>query len=290
MARIAFATDKSFPNLTDGDTLAADVLRGRSQQVDGCCWDDPEVDWTAYDLVVLRSTWDYHLRAAEFVAWLDRLDAAKVQVANPTDVLRWNMDKIYLSDLQEAGVAVLPSVWLPQGAQVDLSALLAEKNWQEGVIKPMVSAAAHETLRVDPSTAVELQPRFAEMLRAGGVIVQSFASEIQSQGEWSLLFFDRQFSHAVIKQPQAGDFRVQRDFGGRAAAAEAPAALVGQAAAVLEAIEADLLYARVDAIERQGKLLLMELELIEPYLFLELDPGAAVRLVDAVVTRLDGSD
>lgn len=290
MARIAFATDKSFPNLTDGDALAADVLRARDQPVDGCCWDDPAVDWAAYDLVVLRSTWDYHLRAAEFTAWLDRLDAAKVHVANPVDVLRWNMDKMYLSDLQEAGVAVLPSVWLPQGAQADLSALLAEKGWEQGVIKPTISAAAHETLRVDPSTAVELQPRFAEMLRAGGVIVQSFAPEIQSQGEWSLLFFDHQFSHAVIKQPQAGDFRVQRDFGGRAAAAEAPAALVGQAAAVLEAIEADLLYARVDAIERQGKLLLMELELIEPYLFLELDPGAAVRLADAIVTRLDGSD
>lgn len=290
MALIAFATDKSFPNLTDGDTLAADVLRQRGHRVDACRWDDPALDWSAYDLVVLRSTWDYHLRAAEFAAWLDKLDAARVPVANPTDVLRWNMDKMYLSDLQEAGVAVLPSVWLPQGSRVDLAALLAEKDWPQGVIKPTISAAAHDTLRVDRSNAADLQPSFADLLRAGGVIVQQFAPEIQGHGEWSFLFFGRQFSHAVVKQPSPGDFRVQRDFGGRAMAAEAPPALVSQAAAVLGAIEAELLYARVDAIERQGELLLMELELIEPYLFLELHPDAPGRFADAIVSCLDGSD
>ncbi|MCW5875526.1 MAG: hypothetical protein KIS85_01470 [Anaerolineales bacterium] len=286
MARIAFVTDTSFPDLTEGDRLGVDALRPHGVVVEAAIWHDPAIDWTAFDLVVLRSTWDYHLRLAEFAAWLDALDAQQVQVCNPTDVIRWNMEKTYLSDLQDAGVTVLPSVWLPQGARADLADLLAEKGWTQAVIKPVVSANAHETLRAAGSDAAVVQPKFAELLQNGGVIVQEFAPEIQRHGEWSFMFFNGEYSHAAIKRPQAGDFRVQLDYGGGFAAIEAPPELVTQAAGVLEAIETELLYARVDAIERDGQLLLMELELIEPYLFLELDPAAPARFAEAIAARL----
>jgi glutathione synthase/RimK-type ligase-like ATP-grasp enzyme len=282
MTKVAFAISNEFPNLTDDDKLAAAALRARQIGVDATLWDDAAVDWKSYDAVVVRSCWDYHHRLDEFLAWLARLEAAGVEVYNQPDVMRWNMDKSYLSDLQDRGVAVLPSVWLPKGAHAHLDHLLAEKGWSEAVVKPTVSAAADNTFRA----AADSQAKLDDLLTKGGVIVQEFAPEIQAKGEWSFMFFDKQFSHAVLKRPQAGDFRVQRNYGGTYEAAEAPAVLVHQAGEILAAVEADVLYARVDVIERDGKLFLMELELVEPHLFFEQDGGAAERFANALASQL----
>lgn len=284
-ARIAFAISNEFPNLTDDDRLAATALNARGIQVDPVLWDS-SADWGAYDAVVIRSCWDYHHRMQEFSRWLAQLDGIGATVWNPIDVLRWNMDKTYLSDLEERGVPVLPSVWLPRGAKAELDHLMAEKQWQMVVVKPTISAAADNTFTLARPEAPEKQAAFAKLLAAGGVIVQEFAPEIQSEGEYSFLFFNNQFSHAVIKQPQDGDFRVQLQYGGGYRAAEAPADLVRQAASILEGVEVNLLYARVDAINRNGQLFLMELELVEPHLFFDEHPQAAARFADAMVAQL----
>lgn len=284
-ARIAFAISNEFPNLTDDDQLAAAALRQRGLQVDPVLW-DAQVDWAQYDTIVIRSCWDYHHRFEDFSRWLAQLDGIGVSVWNPIDVLRWNMDKTYLSDLEERGVAVLPSVWLPRRAKVDLANVLAQKGWHKAAIKPTISAAADNTFAVAQPEAREMQPAFDSLLASGGVIVQEFAPEIQNEGEWSFLFFDKQYSHAVIKQPQTGDFRVQLQYGGGYRAAEPPAALVQQAASVVNAVDADLLYARVDAINRKGQLFLMELELVEPHLFFAEDQQAADRFAAALAAQL----
>jgi glutathione synthase/RimK-type ligase-like ATP-grasp enzyme len=284
-ARIAFAISNEFPNLTDDDRLAATALNERGIQVDPVLWDS-SADWAAYDAVVIRSCWDYHHRLEEFSRWLAQLDGIGATVWNPVDVLRWNMDKTYLSDLEERGVPVLPSVWLPRGSKAELGHLMAEKQWQKVVVKPTVSAAADNTFTLARSDAPERQAALDKLLAAGGVIVQEFASEIQSEGEYSFLFFNDQFSHAVIKRPQDGDFRVQLQYGGGFRAAEAPADLVRQAAKIQEALEVDLLYARVDAIDRGGQLFLMELELVEPHLFFAEHPQAPTRFADALLSRL----
>jgi glutathione synthase/RimK-type ligase-like ATP-grasp enzyme len=154
------------------------------------------------------------------------------------------------------------------------------------VVKPTISAAADNTFTLARSDAPERQATFDKLLAAGGVIVQEFAPEIQTEGEYSFLFFNNHFSHSVIKQPQAGDFRVQLQYGGGYRATEAPADLVRQAASILEAVEVDLLYARVDAINRNGQLFLMELELVEPHLFFGEHAHAASRFADALQSRL----
>ncbi len=278
---IAFVTNAEWPKLTEDDQLAAHALRQAGIEVAPARWDDTQVDWSSFTSVVLRSTWDYHQRAEEFAVWLDRLEATGVPVWNPLEIVRWNMDKTYLRDLQEAGVRVVPSVWLLQGVKVDLADLMKQKGWEKVVIKPVISASAHQTYTVDASDLKDGQAKLDDLLSKGGVIVQSFMDEVQTQGEWSLLFFDKKYSHAAIKKPKQDDFRVQWEHGGSAETAIASPELISQAQAVVDKMESRLLYARVDGIERGELFFLMELELIEPFLFFGYDPAAAVRFAQA---------
>jgi glutathione synthase/RimK-type ligase-like ATP-grasp enzyme len=289
--RIAFVTNAEWPNLTEDDQLAAQALQQAGIEVAPARWDDAQVDWSSFASVVLRSTWDYHQRAEEFTSWLDRLETAGVPIWNPLEVVRWNMDKTYLRDLQEDGVRIVPSVWLLQGVTVDLADLMKQKGWDKAVIKPVISASAHQTYTVDAGDLKDGQAKLDDLLSKGGVIVQSFMDEVQSKGEWSLLFFDKKYSHAAIKKPKQDDFRVQWEHGGSAESATASPGLIAQAQAVLEKVEGRLLYARVDGIERDGQFFLMELELIEPFLFFGYDPNAPARfahaLADLIAVRQD---
>lgn len=280
--KIAFATYGGFPDLTDDDRLAADALARRGFRVDATLWADPSVVWSDYSAVVIRSCWDYHLKPDEFRAWLDELENRKVVLWNPHQVLLWNMDKSYLRDLQEQDIPLLDTVWLSGGEKADLRDLMQQKGWKRAVIKPLISAAANETGIVSLGEAGKHQMDFESLLKKRGVIVQDFAEEVQTSGEWSLIFFNKKYSHAVIKRPQNGDFRVQRDFGGTAHAMEAPKYLIEQSKKVLETIKDDLLYARVDGLQRNGVLYLMELELIEPYLFFELNSQSTDRFASAL--------
>jgi glutathione synthase/RimK-type ligase-like ATP-grasp enzyme len=198
------------------------------------------------------------------------------------------MEKTYLSDLQVKGVPVLESVWVSAADSASLKNLMQQNSWPKAVVKPMISAAAYNTEVVSLDAAEQHQEKFDHLRGNGGVIVQQFADEIITGGEWSLMFFNKEYSHAVIKRPQNGDFRVQRDFGGTVHTAEAPAHLIDQARAVLDLVESDLLYARVDGIERGQQLFLMELELIEPHLFFEQSQQSA-HLFASVLIELSKS-
>ncbi len=202
--QIAFATSAEFSHLAEDDRFAVNALGQRDIRVEAAVWDDKSVRWSDYAAVVIRSCWDYHLRPDEFSAWLGELEAAGGQVWNPVDVVNWNMDKTYLSDLQEFGVVVLPSVWLLQGAHVELRELMADKGWRRGVVKPTISAAANETFLVERDAPAEQNVRLNGLLQKGGAIVQEFAGEIQSRGEWSFLFFGGKYSHAVVKETDGG--------------------------------------------------------------------------------------
>jgi glutathione synthase/RimK-type ligase-like ATP-grasp enzyme len=283
---IAFATSSEFSQLTSDDQLAAQALRAQGLNVDAVLWDNPSLDWNAYAAIVIRSCWDYHDRPAEFTAWLDRVEKQGANLLNPADLVRWNMDKIYLSDLELQGIYLLPSVWLPRRAHVNLAHLMAEKGWAQAVVKPLVSAAANQTFLISLEGAAAHQVAFEADLQQGGLLVQEFAPEIQTQGEWSLIFFGGQYSHSVLKQPGAEDFRVQEHHGGSVKPASPPASLIAQATEILALVDSDWLYARVDGVERQGSLYLMELELIEPHLFFETHLQAPLHFADALRKQL----
>lgn len=286
MKPIVFATSDKYAGMYQDDVHAARALRELGVEVQPAVWDDPHVDWSQFAAVVLRSTWDYHLKPGAFREWIARLEKDGVRVLNPPDILRWNMDKIYLSDLEAAGVRVTPSVWLPRGAKLQLNDLLEAKAWSEAVVKPSVSASAHRTRRVRQGDSAGAQEELEELLMAGGVIVQPFMHGIVDQGEWSFIFFNKRYSHSVLKRAKDRDFRVQWDFGGSEEARQAPQRLIKQAAEVLDAVEDDLLYARVDALEQDRELVLMELELIEPELFFRHSGAAAGAFATALIESL----
>jgi glutathione synthase/RimK-type ligase-like ATP-grasp enzyme len=291
--RLAFATYAARPEGEPDDRYLVDALARAGAIAESRPWNDPAVDWRAYDAIVLRSTWDYFLQPAPFAEWLDARDAEGTRVLNPTSLVRWNMDKRYLRELAAAGVAVVSTHFAEPGAPPDLAAVMDAHGWDEVVVKPAISGGAHETWRTTRARAGDDQPRADALAGHSAVLIQPFLHEIEEEGEWSLLFFGGAYSHAARKRPRAGDFRVQQQFGGEYSAGVAPAAARDAAAHVLEAARAlagldvvSLPYARVDGCMVAGEFLLMELEVIEPALFFTQDPAAAERCAGAQLGAL----
>lgn len=285
---IAFATYDGAPALTPDDRLAAAALAGRGIGVEPAVWSDPAVDWQRYDAVVLRSTWDYHRRVQEFRDWLDLLEGNRVPLWNPVPLARWNLDKRYLRDLAGRGVPTVPTLWLEPGSMPDLPAVLDAHGWPEAVLKPVVAATAYRTCRIarhaPAAQQTQLRDAVEEVLADGPAMLQPLLPQIRAEGEWSLIFFAGEFSHAVLKKPTEGDFRVQEEFGGTSAAATPPPALPVAARSILDRIAGPWLYARVDGVRSEkGGFLLMELEMLEPLLFLSLEASAPARFADAIL-------
>lgn len=278
--RIAFATSQALEYLTDSDRLAAIALKNLGARVTPAIWTDGSVNWKAFDKIVVRSPWDYFSHQERFLRWFDTLDRAGIPVENPTSILRWNLDKVYLREL---GVSVVPTEWVEQGGVLDLVGLLRRRGWDTAVIKPTISAGGHDTWVVTRDNVAEYQARMAPTLSRCGLMIQPFLDVIRSEGELSFLFFRKEFSHAVVKRPGTGDFRVQVEYGGSAEPIEPPAELVAQAERVVKAVKGELLYARVDGVAVNGEFRLMELEVLEPDLFLGHSPGAPERFARAVL-------
>ncbi len=288
-ARVALVTYEARPDPTDDDRLLADALSARGAIVQGVPWSDASAEWAAYDAVVVRSCWDYFLRVDEFHAWLDRLERDGARVMNDVRTLRWNADKTYLRDLVARGVPIIPTWWLPRGAATSLGELRHVTGWSELVVTPTVSGGAHRTWRATPGAEVEGDSRLATMIDESAMMVQPLLSEIEREGEWSLLFFAGRYSHSVLKRPRSGDFRVQREHGGSVEPTTPSREMIVAAERVLAGLPfggEPPLYARVDGCVVDGELLLMELELLEPELFLRCAAEAPGRLADAVLSRL----
>jgi glutathione synthase/RimK-type ligase-like ATP-grasp enzyme len=246
-------------------------------------WSDRSVSWQEADGILIRSCWDYHLRLNEFLGWITAREQAGARMWNPPAMLRGNADKIYLRELELKGVPIVPTLWPEAGFRLQQE--LRGRGWKQAVVKPRVSATAHRTVLTTTEEATNAQALVDDLLRGPGVMVQKFLEEVGTRGEWSLIFFAGQFSHAVIKTPKAGDFRVQHDFGGSEGIAEAPNSLIQAASRVIAAVESTPLYARVDGVESGGQFLLMELELIEPALFLRLAEHSAERFAEAIAAH-----
>lgn len=283
MKRIALATSRKFASLTEDDRLLIEPSRALGIAAEAAVWDDPGVDWKRYDAVIIRSCWDYHLRLREFLQWIAALERDRVRVSNAPDMIRWNAEKTYLRDLEKRGVPIVPTLWPDE--QVDLRERMRSLGWEKAVVKPRISATAHRTELISAEKADLAQPLVDDLLRGPGVMVQEFMSAVQTRGEWSLVFFSGQYSHAVIKTPKPGDFRVQHDFGGHEQTAEPSPLVLDAAASAIRAAGETPLYARVDGVESDGRFLLMELESIEPALFLSSHKEAASRFAAAIADQ-----
>ena len=229
-------------------------------------WTDPG-DLAGYDLILPLFSWGYQREVAAWYALLDRLETEGLPVVNPVPVLRWNSDKAYLAELGAKGVAVVPTVEVAALDEAGLADARVALGAQDVVIKPAISGGADGTHRLATGAAI---PSDALGQRR---LVQPLMAGILTEGEFSLFFFAGRFSHAIVKRPASGDFRVQEQFGGREEVWEANEAAQALAAAALAAAPAPPVYARVDMVgDAAGELHIMELELIEPSLFLHHAP------------------
>ena len=276
-SRIALATSAALPDLfTDDDPLRAALLARGAVPVPAV-WDDPAQDWAAYDLVVVRSTWDYHERRDEFVAWARSVP----RLANPAAVVEWNTDKTYLRSLAESGVPVVPTAWVSDGTA--LRDVLDAYGWTDVVVKPSVSAGARDTLRCGLPDLADGEALLPKIVAGGTAMVHPYLTGVEGYGERSLLFVEGAFGHAVRRNPalsMEGDARYDARL---VTPTEAELAL---AASVLAAVDEPLLYARVDVVPGEsGAPVLLELEVTEPQLFLRFADRTAALLADAVVAR-----
>lgn len=287
--RVALVTCADLPDLEPDDRLLIEPLARRGIAARPETWDDADVDWAVYDLVLLRSPWDYARRRDEFVAWASGVP----RLANPAAVVACNTDKRYLARLAEAGVAVVPTEWLEPGC-----------DWRPAehgvvVVKPAVSAGSYETGRYDLANPGQrrLAVAHADRLRAAGqvVMVQPYLAAVDSAGETALLYFGGRYSHAIRKGAMldgpydelTGLYREERIDRREPSPQELQAADRALAAAGKVLGAANLLYARVDLIpSADGTPTLVELELTEPSLFLGHGPGAADRFADAIAARV----
>jgi glutathione synthase/RimK-type ligase-like ATP-grasp enzyme len=284
MKRILCATSESIPNLTEDDRALIAPLAELGIEARPAVWSDAHVEWGAADAVLIRSSWDYHLRLQEFLQWIAALEQAGVRVWNPPSTLRWNANKLYLRELEEKGVPIVPTLWPAPG--FDLKRELELRKWKQAVVKPRVSATAHRTLLTSPDAADAAQTLLNDLANGRGAMVQEFLEEVQWRGEWSLIFFSGEFSHAVTKTPKSGDFRSQEEYGGDIRNTRPHGSLIEAASRALAAVRPVPLYARVDGIESRGQFRLMELELIEPALYMKLANGAAERFAEAIAAGL----
>jgi glutathione synthase/RimK-type ligase-like ATP-grasp enzyme len=232
---------------------------------------------------VIRSCWDYHLKVDRFRAWIDRLEGMRVPLINPPDVLRWNIHKGYLLEVARAGARIPPTRIVAQGDRRPLGVIVRDAGWTASVIKPAISASGQSTRLIDRDPTTDDERAYAEMVAAGDVLLQAYVPEVRAHGEWSFVFFEGRYSHAVLKVAAPGEFRVHIEWGGTVEDVPPPPALVRQARALVDALDLGACYARVDGTEVDGELTVMEVELVEPELFFNHDPDATARLADAVM-------
>ncbi len=249
-------------------------------------WDAPQAPWTNFDAVVIGTTWDYMQRCDEFLAALDAIEADGVRLFNRAATVRWNLDKRYLAELTTRGAPTIPTLYKDEAGAETIAQAFDELGADTLIIKPAVGGGAYRLARIE--RGAPLPP--AEELPDGAALIQPFLPSVQDQGEVSYLFYDGVFSHAVHKLPKAGEFRVQSIFGARETTYEPGTEEIARAKSVLDAVGEPLLYARVDMIAGpDGKPLLMELELAEPYHYPEQGPDCGAYFA-AALERYLGAD
>ncbi|HEY7800479.1 MAG TPA: hypothetical protein VIA80_17055 [Hyphomonadaceae bacterium] len=266
--------------------IQLDVLRkgfaAEGLTIEPVRWVWPGVDWKRFGAVMVNCAWDYQDRHEDFLATLDRIAGLGVPVFNSPEVVRWNIRKTYLRDFEARGVPIIPTIWPEHPVADDIRRAFAEFGTQDVILKRQVGGGARAQVRYTPANT----PANGPIMDRPGMI-QPFIPSIASEGEYSFLFVDGEFSHALVKRAKQGDYRIQEAYGGSSQRIDPTREDERQARTVLEALDEPQLYARVDMVRgADGRLLLMELEVIEPYLYPVDGPGIGAMVAKALRRRL----
>ena len=284
---IVLATSLDSPDITASDRLYAEALERRGCRVVGAPWDGPRDAFAGADAVVIRSTWGYYRALDAFVAWTEAM-AAATRLFNPIGLVRWNLRKDYVAKLAAAGVRV-PHSHVVACETAAIERVFADTGWERAVVKPASGASGYSVELLQRATLAEQVAGLSDEARVSGVVVQEFLPEI-AEGELSMVYFDGVFSHALRKRPPPGEFRTNSRYGPTRAAEVPPPGVVAQGAACLRTLPEMPLYARVDGVVRNGQLIVIEVEVLEPALFMDLDPASAGRFAAATMARLSAGN
>lgn len=276
------------PNLDElfeEDNLLIRGFEAQGFQASPVVWSEPNIDWRQFDIALIRSTWDYLDAAEHFLHVLSNIESSSCKLYNPLSVIRWNLDKHYLLDLEQQGVQIIPTFMASHVELDTLHQLFVENQWQTAILKPAIGLAGSNTYRL---TLHELENRLTKIRDEqprSEYLIQPFIETVITEGEWSFIYFNQQLSHVLLKKPAPNDYRVQGIYGGTIQSAEPQSGDILQANSVLDRLSSDILYARLDFVRVNGQLSVMEVELIEPIFSFNLVPDSIMHLVNATKVK-----
>jgi glutathione synthase/RimK-type ligase-like ATP-grasp enzyme len=280
--KIALLTCEKLPELTAADQLLIPELAKHDIVAKPVIWSDKTVNWSDYDYLIFRNTWDYFEKETEFNLWLDQIEKSGIKTLNPIGIIKQNKHKFYLREMGKEGISILPTVFIDRTNSLNLTKLIPS-HWKKAVIKPAFSAGSYLTEVFKVRDIQKINSDYKKIAQEKELLLQEFMPEIQIAGETSFIFFNKKFSHCVNKKPVEGDFRVQSQFGGEYTLIQPTQDLIEKAQKIVNTFPEKLLYARVDGIIINNELYLMEIECIEPDLYFDISTGALERFVEAIV-------
>ena len=276
----------SLENFFANDTLLFGPLKAKGWLAEEVSWRKPDVDWNDYDVVIIRTAWDYQTDVTAFKACLQNIEASSAQLHNSLSIVEWNISKNYLKELQNQGINIVPTWWFDSFSLVELQNSFKHFDTAEIVIKPLVSANSDHTYRLTSEKLEEQAEYLSTVFAEREFMAQPFLTGIVEEGEYSLFYFAGHYSHSILKQPAKNDFRVQEEHGGQLTSIQPCEEMLTTARHCLAALPEDVLYARIDLVRHQNEFSVMEIELIEPSLYFNMDAESPQRFVDAFIEML----
>ena len=272
---VGLVTYLKSPKLTKGDQLLVKPLEKQGYVVSATPWNDKTINWEDFDILILRSCWNYHRKLTEFNEWLSSIEKKGITLWNPYKIVRWNIHKEYLLDLEQKGISIISTSILRQNSDLSLRNIFEETGYPELVIKPAVGASGKGVIRIKENEISAKQKIFTQMVNSQDYLIQPYMNEI-NDGELSLIFFNKNYSHCVLKHPSPQAFNPSQQ-------------VIDEARKIFACIPDTLLYTRIDGLIIKNKFVLMELELIEPMLFFEFSSGSAERFAKTFASLIISS-
>jgi len=276
----------NWDELFEEDNLLIRGFEAQGFRASPVVWSNPNIDWNQFDIALIRSTWDYLDASEHFLNVLSKIEASSCKLFNPLSVVRWNMDKHYLLELEKQGAQIIPTFMASHVELAVLHKLFVENQWETVILKPAIGLAASNTCRISLDKLEKTLTELGTSQPSSEYLIQPFIETITTEGEWSFIYFNRQLSHVLLKKPAPHDYRVQGIYGGTIQTAEPQSDDLLKAEAVLDRLPLDILYARLDFVRVDDHLSVMEIELIEPIFSFNLVPESIGRLVNATRVKL----
>jgi len=283
MPKCAFLTIKDLSDFECYDDKLISPMNKNGWECEFIPWDQSNINWNNFDLAIIRSTWDYQGRIKEFLEVLENINSSNCILENSLELVKWNIDKSYLKELSKKGIQIVPSLFYDNYSKKILNDSLSFFSTTKLIIKPAISANADDTFIIDKKNSEKISHILENTFADRKFIIQPFIDNIILEGEYSLIFFEDTHSHTLIKKPKSGDFRVQEEHGGILSIVEKPdIKMLNEAKKVLNNLPYKSLYSRIDFVRKEEIFLLMEVELIEPSLYFNLDPSSPEKFASII--------